>query len=103
MQMRGRLTAIIVFVDTVLNLASVTGIGLLRLQTSAVRTHAAFSVVHGLLERVVLPAKDVVAMLAEAGVVSCAEVEGLALYMLSVSIASISRMRTYGQANPPCC
>lgn len=51
-------------------------IDLLRLEVRALGTHAARSI-HGLLERVALPAKDVVGMLAQAGVVACAEIKGL--------------------------
>jgi hypothetical protein len=50
---------------------------LLLLQASASRTHTALSIIHSLLERVVFPAKDVVAVLAVTCVVAGAEVEWL--------------------------
>ena len=53
--------------------ATVTYIGLLRLQASAEGAHAAFSLVHSLLKRLVLPSKDVVTVLAEARGVTSAE------------------------------
>ena len=50
---------------------------LLCLQAATVGTHAALGIIHSLLERVVLPTKDVVTMLAVPRVVTCAEDEGL--------------------------
>jgi hypothetical protein len=49
----------------------------LGLQATAAGTHAALGIVHGLLERVLLPSEHVVAVLAVSSVVSHAEVEGL--------------------------
>jgi glucose uptake protein GlcU len=50
---------------------------LLRLQATAVRTHAALGVIHSLLKRVVLPAEDVVSMLSISSVVSSRKDERL--------------------------
>ncbi len=54
-------------------LGHVDGLGL---ETGALGTHAAAGV-HGLLEGIALPAEDVIGVLAVAGVVTRAEVEGL--------------------------
>ena len=64
-------------VHTVLHDTLVAISRLLRLQTTTVGAHAALGIIHGLLKRVVLPAEDVVAMLAVAGVIASGEVEGL--------------------------
>jgi hypothetical protein len=69
--------AIMLLVDTVLHNTLVADSRLLRLQATTVSPHAALSIVHSLLQRVVLPAEDVVAVLAVARVVSRGEVEGL--------------------------
>ena len=50
---------------------------MLGLQATAAGTHAALGIVHGLLERVLLPSEHIVAMLAISGVVTHTEVEGL--------------------------
>lgn len=69
--------AVGIFLDTVRGQALVTRVGLLGLQATAAGTHAALSIVHGLLERVLFPSEHIVAVLAVPGVVSHAEVEGL--------------------------
>jgi hypothetical protein len=63
-------------VDTVLDDTLVAIGRLLRLEVTAGSTYAAFGIIHNLLERVVLPAKDVAAMLTVAGGVSCRKVKG---------------------------
>jgi hypothetical protein len=50
---------------------------LLRLQATAVGTHTALGIVHSLLERVVLPAENVVSVLSITGVISSRKDERL--------------------------
>lgn len=69
--------AVLFLMDTVLHRAFVPGGRLLCLQAPAIGAHAALGIVHSLLERVVFPAKYVVAMLAVPSVVACAQDEGL--------------------------
>jgi len=69
--------AIAFLLHTVRNDALVSVGGLLRLQATAVGTHAAFCIIHCLLERSVLPSKYIVAMLTVTRVVTLAKIEGL--------------------------
>ena len=65
------------FLDTVRNNTLVSISRLLRLQATAVGTHAALCVIHRLLKRSILPAKDVITMLTITRVVTLAKIEGL--------------------------
>jgi hypothetical protein len=69
--------AIGVLVDSPRHLARIASVGLLSLKAPAVGTHAALCIVHSLLQRIVLPAEHVIAVLAETSGVACAENEGL--------------------------
>jgi hypothetical protein len=74
---KGRpLTAIVVLVHHALHLALLGLVDRLPGQVCTLGAHAPGGV-HGLLQRVALPAKDVVGVLAQAGVVAGAEHEGL--------------------------
>jgi hypothetical protein len=66
-----------VFIDPLLDSALVASLGLLSFQATTASTHAAFGLVHSLLERVVFPAEDVVAVLTKPGVVAGGKYEGL--------------------------
>jgi len=66
-----------ILVDEGLDGAGLHLVNRLREEAAALGAEAA-ALVHGLLERVVLPAEDVVTVLAEAGVVAHREIEGLA-------------------------
>lgn len=68
---------VLLLIDTTLDDTLVSNIRLLSLQATTAGTHATFGVVHSLLKRIVLPAKDVIAVLAETGIVARAKVEGL--------------------------
>jgi hypothetical protein len=69
--------AIGVLVDSPRHLARIASVGLLSLEAPTVGTHATLRIVHGLLQRIVLPAEHVITVLAEASGVACAEDEGL--------------------------
>ena len=73
---KDQLTSILVLVHGLVDQAPLCRVDGLSLQARAPSTHAARSV-HGALERVALPSENVVGVLAESGVVSRAEVEGL--------------------------
>jgi hypothetical protein len=74
---RDSLTSVSVLINALLDVARVTGGDLLRLQATAGRTHAALRFIHSFLERVSLPAEDVIAVLAVASRVSGTEHKGL--------------------------
>lgn len=71
-----QLTSVVVLVDGPLDAALGAGGNVLGLEGGALGAHAARRV-HGLLQGVALPAKDVVGVLPEPRVVARAEVEGL--------------------------
>lgn len=56
--------AVDLLTDAVLHLACISGIGLLLLETGTVRSHATLSIVHSLLEGVILPSENIITVLA---------------------------------------
>lgn len=66
-----------ILLDAALDVASIAISRLLRLEAAAVRAHTTLGVIHGLLERVVLPTKDVVSVLSVPCVVTGGQVEWL--------------------------
>jgi len=71
-----KLTAFGIFFHRLLNLALICDTDVLSLKSAAVCGKAAIRI-HGLLQRVVFPAEDVVSVLSVAGGVACAQNEGL--------------------------
>ena len=65
--------SILILFDTPRYPASISCVWLLGFKATAASSHATLRFVHCLLQRVVLPAEDVVTMLAEAGIISRAE------------------------------
>jgi hypothetical protein len=66
----------VLLVHTRSNLALLSGINSLVLKILALRAHAVCRI-HALLEFIILPAKNVVTVLSETGVITVAQIEGL--------------------------
>lgn len=65
--------SILILIDTPRYPASISCVWLLSFKATAASSHATLRFVHCLLQRVILPAEDVVAVLAKAGIISRAE------------------------------
>jgi hypothetical protein len=68
---------LLVFINPTFNNTLIARIRLLSLQPSTTCTHASLRLIHSFLQRIVLPAKHIVAVLSVPSVVAHAEVEGL--------------------------
>jgi hypothetical protein len=68
---------LLIFINPSFNNTLIARIRLLRLQPSTTRAHASLRLIHSFLQRIVLPAKYIVAVLSVPSVVAHTEVEGL--------------------------